>query len=91
MEPGLILVGLVAAIGAIHLMAQAGISLNSRLPRKTVPHDRTGRQATRGDWYVFFHCADLLGREPQTASAQPRPEAQTKQRRQAAARPRPRP
>ena len=63
MEPGFIFVGLIASISAIHLAAQAGSFLNSRLPRKTVSSDPAGRQATRGDWYVFFHCADLLGQD----------------------------
>ena len=54
--------GLIGAIGAIHLLASAGQWIG-QLTSKRRSHG-TAHAATSGerdDWYVFFHCADLLG------------------------------
>ena len=73
MEPGMLFVGLIGAIGAMHLAAQAGKTLVSRLaPPDTAEMDRAARNGMRDDWYVFFHCADLYGREHAGPSAGPR-------------------
>lgn len=32
-------------------------------PRQKRPAREQGRPAVRSDWYAFFHCADLVGRE----------------------------
>ncbi len=73
MEPGLLIVGLIASISATHLAVKAGKYIHSRLP----PHDqaqadRPGPQQMRSDWYVFFHCADLLGRETEGVAMESR-------------------
>ena len=63
MEPGFIFVGLIAAIGLMHLAARAGTHLRPRLTRKNIQTKPTTQTRSRGDWYVFFHCADLLGQD----------------------------
>lgn len=73
MEPGMLFVGLIGAIGTMHLAAQAGKTLVSRLtPPGGARKARTARTGMRDDWYVFFHCADLYGREQATPAAGPR-------------------
>ena len=54
--------GLIGAIGAIHLLASASQwigQLTSKRPAHGAVHTATAGE--RDDWYVFFHCADLLG------------------------------
>lgn len=63
MEPGFIFVGLITAIGIMHLAVQAGTHLRSLLTRKNLQTKPATQKGSRGDWYVFFHCADLLGQD----------------------------
>ena len=90
MEPGILFFGLIGAIGAMHLAAQAGKTLVSRLaPPDAAEKDRAARNGMRDDWYVFFHCADLYGREQATPAAKPRAGRPADGGRQAAVRQRP--
>ena len=89
MEPGMLFVGLIGAIGTMHLAAQAGKALASRLtPPGDARKDRTARTGMRDDWYVFFHCADLYGREYAGPSPGPRAGRPADGGRQEATRPR---
>lgn len=62
--------GLIGAIGALHLLASAG-QMIGKLVQERHSHNVAPAMATlqRDDWYVFFHCADLLGTN--RASSQP--------------------
>jgi len=61
MEPIEIFIAAVLIVGAIHLVVTAGACIprwwNEMFPRKKL----SMRQ--RSDWYVFFHCSDLVGPE----------------------------
>ena len=70
MEPGIVFVGLIGAIAVLHLAVQAGKALGSRLGLQEGAHsDQAAGQKMRDDWYVFFHCSDLYGREEPAVSA----------------------
>jgi len=55
-------VGLIAAIGLLHLATTAVRFVSGRRDSLSPEETRMARTGERGDWYVFFHCADLLGR-----------------------------
>lgn len=78
MEAHLSFIGLIASIGVIHLATVAAQYLGSlRGDRSSDEKNQYSGTQQRDDWYVFFHCADLLGKEPsppasdQTNSGQP--------------------
>lgn len=63
MEPGIYLTALVFGIGALHLVNQFASSIGKLLnsaERNQAWTDRS--QPRRDDWYVFFHCSDLIGK-----------------------------
>ncbi|MBB5348215.1 hypothetical protein JWG42_05430 [Desulfoprunum benzoelyticum] len=65
MEPIEFFTTAVLTICGIHLASVAGTRLQSWWMKTTgrkKPAVTTGRQ--RSDWYAFFHCADLVGKEP---------------------------
>lgn len=72
MEPGLFFTEFVLTMCAVHLTwkASAHIDLwwnkNIRTPaRKSDDAERRGGLTPqRSDWYAFFHCSDLTGKEP---------------------------
>ena len=80
MEPIEMFTATVLIVGAMHLMVTAGTSVTlwwkKRLADKNCSSsaaDAVAEQAgllsaasskPRSDWYVFFYCADLVGREP---------------------------
>ena len=92
MEPGLLFVGLIASIGATHLAVKAGKFIHSHMSgRETTQADQPADVQMRDDWYVFFHCADLLGRDTQSTIVDSRQSAsKTAPVQQRPARPRPR-
>lgn len=61
--------GLIVSIGLIHLASVAVQSI-SAFRSKRSPGDKSplATPRERDDWYVFFHCADLLGKEPASSS-----------------------
>lgn len=70
MEPGIVFVGLIGAIAVLHLAVQAGKVLGSRRGLQEAAHsDQAAGKKMRDDWYVFFHCSDLYGREEPAVSA----------------------
>lgn len=65
MDAHLSFIGLIAAIGVIHLVAMAARHLGAlRDNQPEVEKKLHSGTQQRNDWYVFFHCADLLGKEP---------------------------
>ena len=61
--------GLIVSICVIHLATVAGNYIGAFRSKRSF--DKKGQLAKlqqRNDWYVFFHCADLLGKEPASAS-----------------------
>ncbi|WP_310599753.1 hypothetical protein [Desulfobulbus sp.] len=58
------LIGLAAAVGLIHLVTTAVQGLAGLRGRRAKDEQRLqAAGGERGDWYVFFHCAELLGRK----------------------------
>ena len=52
----------VLAICAIHLASTASSRIESWWQRAAGPRNTaTSSRRTRDDWYVFFHCSDLVG------------------------------
>ncbi len=66
MEPIELFATAVLTICGIHLASTAGTRLDSWW-RKTAGRRKTTDTIVRqrSDWYAFFHCADLVGREPE--------------------------
>lgn len=61
--------GLIVSIGLIHLASVAVQYIGAfRSKRSLVDKNSLAKPGERGDWYVFFHCADLLGKEPTSTS-----------------------
>lgn len=82
MEMNLYFSGLVLSVCAIHLATVAGQSLQELTQMLGFEQKKLHAQSpARDDWYVFFHCADLLGqdwrdhsagaRKPQQATSRP--------------------
>ncbi len=70
MDAHLSFIGLIAAIGVIHLVAMAARHLGAlRDNQPEVEKKLHSGTQQRNDWYVFFHCADLLGKEPNQAAS----------------------
>jgi len=64
MSTGIVLIGLIAAVSLMHLTANTTHAL-ARL-RGSQSRDQRQMMAASGkrdDWYVFFHCSDLAGKE----------------------------
>jgi hypothetical protein len=64
---------LIVSICVIHLAAVAGdylSTLRTKLgtKRSQANNDQSAVDGERDDWYVFFHCADLLGKESKHSS-----------------------
>ena len=65
MEPIELFATGVLTVCGIHLASVAGTRLESwwlKTAGRKKPAASTGKQ--RSDWYAFFHCADLVGKEP---------------------------
>lgn len=75
MEASLYFSAFVLAMCALHLIWTASGRLDAWW-RDNVPHAKkgsteSGRAPQRGDWYVFFHCSDLVGQETVAGKASP--------------------
>jgi len=65
MEAHLSFIGLIVSIGVIHLATVAAQYLGAlRDNRPSDSKQPPSETEQRDDWYVFFHGADLLGKEP---------------------------
>jgi hypothetical protein len=61
--------GLIVSIGVIHLASVAVQYIGTfRSKRSLVDKSSLAKPLERDDWYVFFHCADLLGKEAASTS-----------------------
>lgn len=65
--------GLIVSVCVIHLATVAGDYLSALrtkmgTKRSQANKDRSAESRERGDWYVFFHCADLLGKDTKNPS-----------------------
>jgi len=96
MEPIELFATAVLTICGVHLASVAGTGLQSwwlKTGGRKKPAVTPGRQ--RSDWYAFFHCADLVGREPEAKNGAPGVGSRTgvtgKSRAPAVRRPAPRP
>jgi len=70
MELNLYFTGAIVAICAIHLATVAVNSLTALLKNKRLENREPHAQSQkRDDWYVFFHCSDLLGKESESCSS----------------------
>ena len=73
MEPSELFAAGVLTVCGIHLATVAGTRLESwwlKTVGRKKPAVTTGRQ--RSDWYAFFHCADLVGKEPPPKNGAPK-------------------
>ena len=73
MEPAQYFSLLVLLVCVIHIIAGIGARIQSRRPlsaRGAAPATKGSLAAAapqRSDWYVFFHCSDLVGKEKEPA------------------------
>lgn len=72
MELNQYFLGLVLSMTVLHLATVAADHLRTLWDKRSFAKPR--REAVnqeRDDWYVFFHCSDLLGKEPRKATPAP--------------------
>jgi len=71
MSTGIVLIGLIAAVSLMHLTANTIQAVARLRGRQSLDQRQTmAAKGERGDWYVFFHCSDLTGKE--TAKTMPK-------------------
>ena len=72
METLQLFTGLLLAVCAVHLVF-SGVEVIDRWLAKNFRHlklsAKSKREISRSDWYVFFDCADLFGRESKSKPA----------------------
>jgi hypothetical protein len=73
MEAGLYFSFFVFSMCAMHLISTAsrrleGWRLKQASPKKAAA-TKIGQVPQADDWYVFFHCADLVGEEPKAGKS----------------------
>ncbi|GAB6192976.1 hypothetical protein [Desulfocastanea catecholica] len=66
MEPSIVFAEFIIGVGALHLVGRTSEQVakwwtKGRSDRGQVSRNST-KKVVRGDWYVFFSCADLLGK-----------------------------
>lgn len=76
MEASLYFSAFVLAMCALHMIWTASATLGAWWRSHVPPSigrlaENSGRAPQRNDWYVFFHCADLVGKEPVSKKASP--------------------
>lgn len=58
------LIGMLATVVLMHLAAKAAHALAGlRGHQAEDQHQMLAAKGERGDWYMFFHCSDLTGKE----------------------------
>jgi hypothetical protein len=93
METPLYFLGLIVSVSVIHL-ATIAVQYLSALSgnRSSKGKELQSESEQRNDWYVFFHCADLLGNQPgRPSSGRPKngqPAQMVPERRESTQRPR---
>jgi len=76
MELNQYFLGLIVSMCAVHLASVASDHLRTLWNKRSQAQQGLRSESReRDDWYVFFHCADLLGNEsPRTTADRPRQE-----------------
>ncbi|MFH0782599.1 MAG: hypothetical protein V2B20_11720 [Pseudomonadota bacterium] len=74
MEPSILFAEFILGMCAIHLIGMASDHV-AQWRAKSSPRQRTTsgdlvKKALRSDWYVFFSCSDLYGKEPKKEQSQ---------------------
>jgi hypothetical protein len=82
MEPSTLFAEFVLGMCAIHLIRQTSDQVlkwwAKSHPQQGKAVANAGQKVERSDWYVFFSCADLLGKEPKKVQDQARKSAENK-------------
>lgn len=64
--------GLIGSVSVIHLLTVASQCIGKlQMKGQPLAGYRPESAGKRSDWYVFFHCADLLGKEEGAATSMP--------------------
>ena len=85
-EPSTLFAEFVLGMCAVHLVRQVSDSITKRWMKSHPEHKMaaqySAKKVVRGDWYVFFNCSDLVGKDPQIKQVQIRnsDNAETKKR-----------
>ena len=67
MEPGFYFTALVIGTGAFHLVSQIADHISKTMHSKSDKQNLSAKKAPkRDDWYVFFNCSDLTGKQEDT-------------------------
>lgn len=69
MEPSIVFAEFIVGMGALHLVCRTSEQVvnwwtKNRSVREQASQ-KSAKKVVRGDWYVFFSCADLLGKTPE--------------------------
>ena len=63
MEPSILFAQLVLGLCAIHLISRSSEHI-AKWWAKNRPENTPAKKVIRDDWYVFFRCSDLWGKDP---------------------------
>jgi hypothetical protein len=63
MEPSIVFAEFILCMCAMHLVLQASEQI-AKWWAKSRPEQSSAKNSIRSDWYVFFSCSDLLGKDP---------------------------
>jgi hypothetical protein len=76
MELSMVFTGFVLSMCALHLVLQTSEQIGQwwakSRPGRGKLSQKSGKKVIRSDWYVFFCCSDLLGKEPEKNQPQAR-------------------
>jgi hypothetical protein len=69
MEPSIVFAEFIIGMAALHLVdrtcEQVAKWWTKSLSDRGQASQKSAKKVVRGDWYVFFSCADLLGKTPE--------------------------
>ncbi len=68
MEPSILFAEFIIGMCVVHLVAIASERVAQWWAKGT--HEHTPKKNVRSDWYVFFSCSDLYGKEPKKKQSQ---------------------
>lgn len=69
MDPAIVFTEFIVGMGALHFFSRTSQQVakwwaKSRSDRGQASQ-KSAKKVVRGDWYVFFSCADLVGKTPE--------------------------
>ena len=74
MEPSILFAEFILAMCAVHLVGMASEHIAQWRAKSTHQHPnapgKSAKKNVRSDWYVFFSCSDLYGKEPKPKQSQ---------------------